>query len=164
MYVISFISMLLRRAEFSVIRCSDYLRFTKRYKRIPIKTKDILRKQRASNQQKLKPFAYLRSDRLKKTLEKNNIMTWLNTVKKIELTLSLNKDQLPKLDTKGIYELRWNYGKDSSNKQDNYDTIITLIFSGPQTNKGLKETNRYISLPKKQQKLYLLDFCQVMHL
>lgn len=57
------------------------------------------------------PFIAGVTDRLKKTLSKKNIGVRYNTVKKIQQVLPSNKDALPKLSTKGVYQLKCSCGK-----------------------------------------------------
>lgn len=57
------------------------------------------------------PFIAGVTDRLKKTLAKKNIGVRYNTIKKIQQVLPPNKDSLPKLSTKGVYQLECLCGK-----------------------------------------------------
>ncbi|KAJ8962177.1 hypothetical protein NQ318_018136, partial [Aromia moschata] len=51
------------------------------------------------------------TDKLKKTLSKKNIGVRFRTVKKIQQVLPSNKDPVPRLLTKGVYELKCTCGK-----------------------------------------------------
>ncbi|KAJ8944003.1 hypothetical protein NQ318_021718 [Aromia moschata] len=51
------------------------------------------------------------ADKLKKTLSKKNIGVRFRTVKKIQQVLPSNKDAVPRLLTKGVYELKCTCGK-----------------------------------------------------
>ncbi|KAJ8946570.1 hypothetical protein NQ318_008300 [Aromia moschata] len=57
------------------------------------------------------PYVSGVTDKLKKTLSKNNIGVRFRTVKKIQQVLPSNKDQVPRLLTKGVYELKCTCGK-----------------------------------------------------
>ncbi|KAJ8933568.1 hypothetical protein NQ318_019489 [Aromia moschata] len=53
------------------------------------------------------PYVSGVTDKLKKTLSKKNIGVRFHTVNKIQQVLPSNKDPVPRLLTKGAYELKW---------------------------------------------------------
>ncbi|KAJ8946562.1 hypothetical protein NQ318_008292 [Aromia moschata] len=57
------------------------------------------------------PYVAGVTDKLKKTLSKKNIGVRFRTVKKIQQVLPSNKDPVPRLLTKGVYELKCTCGK-----------------------------------------------------
>ncbi|KAJ8937150.1 hypothetical protein NQ318_006350 [Aromia moschata] len=57
------------------------------------------------------PYVSGVTDNLKKTLSKKNIGVRFRTVKKIQQELPSNKDPVPRLLTKGVYELKCTCGK-----------------------------------------------------
>ncbi|KAJ8944912.1 hypothetical protein NQ318_012721 [Aromia moschata] len=57
------------------------------------------------------PYGSGVTDKLKKTLSKNNIGVRFRTVKSIQQVLPSNKDPVPRLLTKGVYELKCTCGK-----------------------------------------------------
>ncbi|KAJ8935823.1 hypothetical protein NQ318_008720 [Aromia moschata] len=83
------------------------------------KEKDIdrvCRTQRTRVERQLTTYACLPyvagvTDKLKKTLSKKNIGVRFRTVKKIQQVLPSNKDPVPRLLTKGVYELKCTCGK-----------------------------------------------------
>ncbi|KAJ8958231.1 hypothetical protein NQ318_017373 [Aromia moschata] len=57
------------------------------------------------------PYVAGVTDKLKNKLSKKNIGVRFRTVKKIQQVLPTNKDPVPRLLTKGVYELKCTYGK-----------------------------------------------------
>ncbi|KAJ8958278.1 hypothetical protein NQ318_017422 [Aromia moschata] len=57
------------------------------------------------------PYVSAVTDKLKKTLSKKNIGVRFRTVKKIQQVLPSNKDPVPRLLTKGVYELKCTCGR-----------------------------------------------------